>query len=396
MVVLAEVWLLFNKQQLIVTRHTTPVYALNEVSTITINLKKQGSRKLNCRLIDEVPYQFGLRNFVLDLSLQQAEENVHYTLKPQIRGEYQFNDIHAFVSTFLHLVQKRETTPLFQTIAVYPSVPMMFRQELLALKHPSFTTGSNLNYKPGRSYEFDQLKIYQPGDDTRTINWKATSAKGETMVNKYIDEQSQQVYAIIDKSRVMKMPFGGLTLVDYAINATLSLTNIILKKQDKAGLLLFSGQNSTIVKANKGPMQLQKILYALHKEQYDYSEADYQLLYRNIRVNITNRSLLFLFTSFDSIYSFERRLPLLKLIHQHHLLVVIFFENNELKFISEVPPQTLFGVYEQTIAQKAILEKEQIKRELTKHGIQVIQCEPSQLNTSVINKYLELKLFGRV
>ena len=70
--------------------------------------------------------------------------------------------------------------------------------------------------------EFEQIKEYVRGDDIRTINWKATARKGAIMVNNFTDEKSQQVYCIIDKGRLMKMPFGGLTLLDYAINSALA------------------------------------------------------------------------------------------------------------------------------------------------------------------------------
>ena len=81
-----------------------------------------------------------------------------------------------------------------------------------------------------------------PGDDIRSINWKATGRRGgQLMINKYADEKSQQVYCIIDNGRVMKMPFEGMTLLDYAINATLILSRVALIKQDKAGLVMFCG-----------------------------------------------------------------------------------------------------------------------------------------------------------
>lgn len=53
------------------------------------------------------------------------------------------------------------------------------------------------------------------------------------MVNQYQDEKSQPIYNIIDRGRLMKMPFEGLTLLDYAINSTLAFSNIALKKKIK-------------------------------------------------------------------------------------------------------------------------------------------------------------------
>ena len=61
--------------------------------------------------------------------------------------------------------------------------------------------------------EFEQIKDYVLGDDLRTINWKATAKRNQLMVNQFQDEKSQPVYSVIDKGRVMKMPFNGLMLL---------------------------------------------------------------------------------------------------------------------------------------------------------------------------------------
>ena len=394
---LIDIIVLFGKQHITAERKTALVYSLNEENPVKVTLHSKSQFLLHTKVVDEVPHQFNMRDFSAKVLLGPGtNETLKYNLRPQLRGEYGFGNIHVFISTKIGLAVKKESTEAAVNIAVYPSVPHMLRQELIAMQHPSFVEGGNKNRKMGRSYEFDQIKVYQPGDDTRSINWKASSTMNQVMVNYYEDERSQQIYSIVDKSRVMKMPFNGLTLVDYAINSTLALSNIILKKQDKAGLILFSQKTDGQLKADKGPRQLKKIMYALYKEKYDYSEADFETLYLSIRTTIPNRSLLFLYTNFDSMYALERCLPALRLINQRHLLVVIFFENSELKAYSEEPSKDILDIYRRSLAKKAVLEKNQIHRELIKHGIQSIRCTPEQLSVSSINKYLELKMTGAI
>ncbi len=102
----------------------------------------------------------------------------------------------------------------------------------------------------GHSIEFDHIKEYTRGDDVRTLNWKATARRGTLIVNNFMEERSQQVYCVIDKGRTMKMPFDGLTLLDYAINATLVFSNVALGKGDKAGLVTFTGKQTEILAAS--------------------------------------------------------------------------------------------------------------------------------------------------
>ncbi len=394
--VLADFFILYTRKQLIEVERTVPaVLSLSDDNKISIRIKNRTSLNLKLKIIDELPFQLSERDFNIVSELRKKETDyINYKLRPFVRGEYSFGYVHVMVSTVLFLIRKKETTKAKFTTAVYPSILQMKQQELIALNHSSFTQGDNKQKKLGKSYEFDQIKAYVQGDDPRNINWKATSRINELMTNHFEDERSQQIYSIIDKSRIMKMPFDGLTLVDYAINTTLALSNIILKKQDNAGLVTFSKHVDTFLKADKSSMQLKKILHALYKEKYNYSEANYELLYANIRRKIPNRSLIFLYTNFDSFYALERVMPILRMINKYHLLIVMFFENTELEEYAEAESRTILDIYQHTIAKKFILEKSQIIKELNKHGIQAIKCKPNELSLNTINKYLELKSIG--
>lgn len=392
-----DIYLLFKTNTVSAERTIALVFSLNDKNKVSLSIHNLSKLNLRLKIVDEIPYQFNEHDFSVRTQLAASKtEIIQYSVTPFIRGEYLFGNIHVFVRTRIGLAVKRETSLCEKPVAVYPSIIQMSRQELIALNHPSFLTGENKNKKLGQSYEFDQIKVYVPGDDTRNINWKASSTLNEIMVNCYEDERSQQIYSIIDKSRVMKMPFNGLTLMDYAINSSLAFSNIVLKKQDKAGLIIFSKAIGATLKADKGPRHLKKIMYALYKEKYDYSEANYEALYTTIRRTIPNRSLLFLYTNFDSIYALERSIPVLRLINKNHLLVVVFFENAELEQYSKTQADTLLDIYQVTIAKKFILEKNQIYKELHKHGIQSIKCTPESLSAATINKYLELKTKGLI
>jgi len=193
-----------------------------------------------------------------------------------------------------------------------PSVIEMREQELLAMRNLNFGTGENKTRYLGKSYEFDQLKSYVHGDDPRHINWKATSKSRNLMVNHFEDERSQQIYSVIDKGRNMKMPFDGLTLFDYAINATLAFSNIVLKKHDKAGVISFSEKIDSVVPAEWSVRQLNKIQFSLYAERYHYTEHNYELLAVRLRKLVPNRSMIFLYTNFYTLEAVERCLPSLK------------------------------------------------------------------------------------
>src|SRR5690606_19457681 len=141
-------------------------------------------------------------------------------------------------------------------VKVYPGFLQVRKYELLAIHNRLHELGIKKIRKIGHNMEFEQVREYVPGDDIRTLNWKATARHATYMVNQYQDEKSQQVYCLIDKGRVMQMPFEGMTLLDYAINSTLIFSNVAIKKDDKAGYLTFTNRIGNFLPADKRKNQM--------------------------------------------------------------------------------------------------------------------------------------------
>jgi uncharacterized protein (DUF58 family) len=343
-------------------------------------------------LIDEIPFQFQKRDVWFKTNLKSREHKmINYKLRPTKRGEYEFGDIRAYVESPIGLISRRYNFEQSEILPVYPSFLQMQKYELLAVSNRLTAQGIKKIRRIGHSMEFEQIKNYVPGDDYRTINWKATARKGDTMVNAFTDEKSQHVYCIIDKSRAMKMPFEELSLLDYAINATLALLNIAMLKDDKAGLITVSEKMGAVVPADRRPGHLNKLLQVLHKEKTRYLESNMELLYSTIRTVIKQRSLIVFFTNFESLSAMERQIPYLKKVSRLHLLLVVFFTNTELEKVTENPAEDVEGIYTKTIAEKFLYEKKLIVKELNKFGIQSIMCKQQDLTVNTINKYLEIK-----
>lgn len=279
-------------------------------------------------------------------------------------------------------------------VPTYPSYIQLRKYDLMAFSNNLFQYGVKKIRRIGHTMEFEQIKEYVQGDDIRTLNWKATAKKNSLMVNQFQDEKSQSVYMAIDKGRLMKMPFNKLSLLDYAINATLVLSNIILKKQDKAGMFAFSKKVENRVVAEKRSSQMQNILESLYNIKTDFFESDFSRLYVDIKKNINQRSLIILYTNFETLDSLHRQLPYLKGIAKNHLLVVVFFNNTELNDLINKKAENIQEVYDKVIAEKFAFEKRLIVNELKKYGIYSVLTQPENLTLDTINKYLEIKARG--
>lgn len=391
-VILDSILIYGNRTGILAQRDLTDRFSIGDENKVTVSLENNYVFPVTVKLIDEIPVQFQDRTWFRKVNVPaRGSVDIDYTLRPTERGEYVFNNMIAFVNAPLKLVRRRYEFEAMKTVKVYPSYMQMRRYQLLAIANRLQEVGVRRMRKIGHSMEFEQIKEYVRGDDFRTINWKATARKDALMVNNYTDERSQQIYCIINKGRVMKMPFAGMTLLDYAINASLVLSNVALVKQDKAGLITFAENLDAFVLANKKTTQMNLVLETLYKQKTQFLESDFEKLFSVIRTRISTRSLLVLFTNFESLESLQREMPALKKIARYHLLLVVFFENTELKKLQDKKATTLEDIYIKTITEKFAFEKRQMVKELHKNGILSILTSPENLTVNTVNKYLELK-----
>ncbi|MBC7902630.1 MAG: DUF58 domain-containing protein [Gemmatimonadaceae bacterium] len=386
--------LLFAKANGIFATRTTPERLSNgDDNNLQVFVENRYGFGVSVGVIDEIPFQFQKRDiwFKTDLAPRQ-EKKISYVLKPRKRGTYAFGRVNVFARTRLGLIVRRFHFDDNAEVPVYPSYLQMRKYQLLAISNRLSEAGIKKIRRIGQSTEFEQIKDYVQGDDYRTVNWKATARKGQLMVNHFTDEKSQQIYCVINKGRMMKMPFEGLSLLDYAINASLVLSNVALLKQDKAGLITFSEEIGSFLPADKRATQMNKVLEILYNQKTRYLESDFEKLYTLIRNRITQRSLVVLFTNFESMSSLSRELPYLRKIAKYHLLLVVFFENTEVKELIEKDAETVEEVYTKTIAEKFAMEKKMIVKELHKYGILSILTAPKNVTVNTVNKYLEIKM----
>ncbi len=391
-VTIADYILLFAGRGRIQASRAMPVrFSLGDENELSVELSNMYPFSTRVHLIDEQPVQFQERAFNRHIHLNARSRNtLKYELRPVTRGEYHFGHILCFVTTIAGFVQRRFAAGEEATVKVYPSYHQLRKYQLMALSDVP-VHGAKKVRRLGHSMEFEKIKDYVQGDDVRTINWKASARRGDIMVNTFTDARQQLIYCLIDKGRNMKMPFEGMTLLDYSINASLALLNVALLRQDKAGLITFSQKISDVVPADRRSGQINLLLEALYKQETDFKETDFEALLGGIHRRLTQRSFLLLFTNFETYSSLERQLPYLRRLASRHLLCVVFFRNTLLKELHETQPDTTEGIYIKTIADRFDFEKRQIVKELRKAGILSILTTPQQLSIDVINKYLELK-----
>ena len=386
--------LLWSRRGIQAYRTLSPRFSNGDDNPVSIRIESNYPFAIHTDVIDEVPPIFQRRDILFKADVRRlGEATITYQLRPTERGVYSFGRVRVFASTLLGLVERRFTCCEPQSVKVYPSYLMLRQYELLAMSNNLKEMGIKRIRRIGNNTDFEQIKDYIVGDDYRTINWRATARRHQLMVNVYQEERSQPVYSVIDKGRMMQQAFEEMTLLDYAINASLVLSYVAVNKQDKAGLITFSDQFGTFVQASRQQGQMQQLQEALYAEHTQFGETDYSALLAGLSRHVTHRSLLILYTSFTSMASMRRQLQYLRQLALRHRLLVVFFEDEELSsYLSSLPSHlsTEF-VYQHVIAEKFAYEQRLIVQTLRQYGIQSLLTTPRNLSVDVINKYLEMK-----
>lgn len=389
---LTDLVLLYCWRGVTACRVMRPRFSNGDDNPVSIEIENGYPFALRLTVIDEAPFIFQRRDIEYHARAdRKGRAVVTYSLRPTQRGAYGFGRIRVFAATLLGLVERRYTCGEPVDVKVYPSYLALRRYEFLAISNRLTELGIKRIRRAGNNTEFEQIKEYVRGDDYRRINWKASARRHQLMVNEYTDERSQQIVCLIDKGRVMQQAFRGMTLLDYAINASLVLSYVAMYKADKAGLATFCNDFDTFVPPSRSTSHMQLLQETLYAQRSTFGESDYAALVDELTRHLNKRSLVVLFTSFSGRVSMERQLPYLRQLNRQHRLLVVFFEDNELKEYVRTEARTTEEYYRHVIAEKTVQDQRLIVSLLRQQGILSLLTTPENLSVDVINKYLELK-----
>lgn len=373
--------------------------SLGDPNEVSVAVRSAYPFRVSARVIDEVPVQFQERGEGAVLVVPpRGEARFTYTLRPTERGAYGFGRLLVYASSPLGLAARRSVAADGGEAVVYPSIQQMRRYAFLAESDRLREVGVKRVRRRGHTMEFDQVRPYVPGDDRRSVNWKATARRSahepRLMVNTYQDEREQPVVVALDMGRAMRSPFEGLTLLDHAVNAALVLLNTALLTGDKAGLVAFDRAVRGVVPPDRRRGQLAALLEALYRLDPGFEDPSFEDLYATLRGRLRQRSLVLLMTNFDTVAGLERQLPYLRRIARSHRLVVVLFENTGIRDLLASKAERLEDVYVKATAESLAMEKREIARTLERHGIGALLTTPERLTVDSVNRYLQIKAEG--
>lgn len=380
-------------QEMRAERHCRDRFSNGDSNDVEIMLQSPYGFRTRVEVIDEMPIDFQMRDFVLQDHLQAKEDRrLTYALTPHHRGCYHFDRIRIYFASPIGMLFRRYTRGVAQEVKVYPSFARLSLYSLMC-NHRLDEYGIKRIRQVGADTDFEQIKDYIPGDEYRHINWKASARTHQLKVNVYQQDRSMPIYSIVDKGRMMQQSAFGNTYLELAINAALALSYVALKKDDQAGLVTLSTSVDAFVGARKNGPQMQLLMESLYGQQTHFAESDYSALSAHFTQRVTKRCLAVLFANFATLNALDRELPYLMQIARRHQLLVVLFRDREMEAFVARQPKDTEDYYQQLAVEKYYREKRLIINKLRQNNILTLYTLPENLSVGIINKYLEYRRF---
>lgn len=178
----------------------------------------------------------------------------------------------------------------------------------------------------GQGLEFDEVRLYQYGDDIRTIDWNVTAKTGQVYIKKFKEEREQTLFVLFDVSG--SGDFGPLDenkrLIGMEIASILAFS--ALKNNDKFGLATFSDRLEQFYKPSKGRKHILKIVRGVLTNVNKSEKTNINFALDFIKHTLKRRSILIIISDFlDDNY--ER--ALVHLGRKHEVILIRLYHPNE-------------------------------------------------------------------
>jgi uncharacterized protein (DUF58 family) len=277
-------------------------------------------------------------------------------------------------------------------VRVYPNIKGIARYELAARRHLMGQLGIRSVRRRGAGTEIEGLRDYTPDDEYRRIDWKATARRDRPITRELREEQTQNVYLLIDCGRLGAVEMGGATRLDFAVNAALVLAHVATVRGDRVGLLVFDRE----VRRHLPPGRASRaVIPRLARLLYDVApatvEPDYDRAFDLLAARHRRRGLVVLFSDVLSPAASQAVIAHLGRSAHRHLPLCVAIDDPVVRDAVRHPIATPDDVYRAAAAAELRHERSLALRAMRDRGVLVLDVPPEAATPTVISRYLELK-----
>jgi uncharacterized protein (DUF58 family) len=352
---------------------------------LPITIASRLAAPLAIRLSVATPEGLPSTSLVEDVLVPAGASRVDWACTGVVRGDHAVAAVHIEALSPFGLWLARAARPLACNVRVYPNLR---DRATAALFQRTAVVGLRMRRQVGKGREFDNLRQYVPGDGFEDIDWKATARRQFPVVKLYRVEHAQEVYAVLDSSRLSARP----EILESFVNAALHLALVAETQGDRFGLVTFSDRTHKFVRARNGMDHFRLCREAIYNLQAGRVSPDFRDVFTSLQVNLRRRALLVFFTSLDDTLlaeSFEREVPILA---RRQLVLVNTPEPPGLKpLFTEASSADLDSLYSGLAGQMISNRLRQLSLTLSSCGVRLTVVDPRRIKTQVTSEYLEVK-----
>lgn len=396
-VALALLDLLLAAPASLTARRTVPDNAsLNRDIEVEIEVRSRLRRTVHLWVNDAVPEQAEQEGLPARLRLEPGTvRRLTYRLRPLVRGPARFGEIWIRYPSPWGLWTRQLRVEAKSTIRVFPDVKAVRHWDLLARMDRN-RAASRLTRHRGGDTEFERLRDHQRDDEFRKIDWRATARRRRLTVREYQLEQNQNLVVMLDCGRTMAGEWGGFTALDHALNATLMLTHVAVRRGDRVGLVAFGERVERLVEPRAGRSAANRIIQATYDLFPQMVEPDYDEAFATLRRRVRQRTLVVLITHALDEPTAERLKSLTGELLPRHLPLVVLLRDADLEARAKQRATDDESLGIQAAAVELLLWRDRLALELERAGVLVLDCLHRELTGALVARYLEIKARGLI
>jgi uncharacterized protein (DUF58 family) len=382
------------------TRSGDTSVRLGEAADVTLTVTNPSGRPLRARLRDAWPpssWQPGTEVTASRhrLTVPPGERRrITTRLRPTRRGDRRTDRLTIRSYGPLGLFARQGNHEVPWTVRVLP--PFTSRKHLPSkLARLRELDGRTSVLTRGEGTEFDSLRDYVPGDDTRSIDWRATARQSRVAVRTWRPERDRHILLILDTGRTAAGRVGNAPRLDASMDAALLLAALASRAGDRVDLLAYDRRVRALVQGRAAGDVLPSLVNAMAHLEPELVETDARGLTSTALRTAPRRSLIVLLTTLDAAPIEEGLLPVLSRLTQRHTVLVASVSDPHIERMATARGNTE-AVYEAAAAAQAQAERHRTAEQLTRHGVTVVDATPDNLPPTLADAYLALKAAGRL
>ncbi|MDH6518653.1 uncharacterized protein (DUF58 family) [Streptomyces sp. SAI-135] len=373
---------------------------LGETADVTLTVTNPSGRPLRAHIRDAWPpssWQPGTEVEASRHSLTvPAGERRRLTtrLRPTRRGDRQADRVTIRSYGPLRLFSRQGTHKVPWTVRVLP--PFTSRKHLPSkLARLRELDGRTSVLTRGKGTEFDSLREYVPGDDTRSIDWRATARRTSVAVRTWRPERDRHILLVLDTGRTSAGRVGDAPRLDASMDAALLLAALASRAGDRVDLLAYDRRVRALVQGRTANDLLPSLVNAMATLEPELVETNARGLTATALRTAPRSSLIVLLTSLDAAPIEEGLLPVLPQLTQRHTVLLASVADPHIARMATARGNT-DAIYEAAAAAQAQTERHRTAEQLRRHGVTVVDATPDDLAPALADAYLALKAAGRL